>query len=93
MAKLSGGTKVDAGYYWNAKNWETEIVPEGGGTLAGPPDANYVKLPLLVALPVSAVVGATFLMTLPLIGFAVFFEGIGKTVLGKGGAKAGAAKH
>jgi hypothetical protein len=93
MAKLTGGMKVDAGYYWNARNWETEIVPEGGGQLAGTPDTNYLKMPLLVALPVSAVVGATFLMSLPLIGVIVFVQGIARSVVGKGGTAAPGPKH
>ena len=87
MPKLTGGMKVDSGYYWNPKNWEIEIVPDGGGQLAATPDTGYVKLPLLVAIPVSAVVGATFLMSLPLIGFAVFFQGIAKGLVG-GNSKA-----
>jgi hypothetical protein len=83
MPKLTGGMKVDAGYYWNPKNWEIEVVPDGGGQLAASAGTGYVKLPLLVAIPVAAVVGATFLMSLPLIGFVVFFQGIAKGAGGK----------
>ena len=95
MTKVNGGTKVDAGYYWNPGNWEVEIVPEGGGQLAATPDTTYLKLPLLVAIPVSAVVGATFLMSLPMIGFIVFFGGIGRAITGKGkdASPQGPARH
>ena len=52
--KFNGGAKVDGGYYWNPKNWEVEIVPDGGGTLAAAADVSYLKIPLLVAIPVAA---------------------------------------
>jgi hypothetical protein len=84
MTKANGGSKVDGGYYWNPRNWEIEIVADGGGQLAATPDTTYLKLPLLVAISVSAVVGATFLMSLPAIGFVVFFAGIGRAIAGKG---------
>lgn len=95
MAKLTGGMKVDEGYYWNADNWETEAIPEGGGQLQGPPEANYLKLPLLVAVPVSAMVGATFLMSLPVIGLVVFVKGLGKAIFSKHASSPapGPAKH
>ena len=93
MAKIAGGAKVGEGYYWNARKLEIEVVPKGGGQLTGGPDAAYVKVPLLVALPVAAIVGATFLMALPAIGVVVFVQGMAKAVMGKGGLPAAGAGH
>ncbi|MFT3916378.1 MAG: hypothetical protein QM704_20575 [Anaeromyxobacteraceae bacterium] len=81
--KFNGGAKVDGGYYWNPKNWEVEIVPDGGGTLAAPADVSYLKIPLLVAIPASVTLGASFMMALPMIGFIVFVSGLFQRLSGK----------
>jgi hypothetical protein len=90
MAKYTGGMKVTSGYYWNARGWEVEVVPQGGGQLKGPPTAKYLKVPFPILFVVVPVMGALFLVFLPFIGFALFAYAIAKRI--GGGVKRGATE-
>jgi hypothetical protein len=69
MAHYTNGQQVGGGYYWNAANWEVEVVPNEGGHLKG---GNYAKVPFPVLFIIVPTLGAALLMTLPLIGFGLF---------------------
>ena len=71
MANYTSGMQVGGGYYWNASNWEVEVVPSEGGRLKGG-DARYVKVPFPVLFVIVPLLGALFLMFMPMIGFALF---------------------
>ena len=90
MAKYTGGLQVAGGYYWNPRNWEVEVVPQEGGRLKGAADAKYVKVPFPALFVIVPLLGALFLMFLPLIGFALFGYAIVKKVTG--GVKQGATE-
>ena len=90
MAKYTGGMQVAGGYYWNPRNWEVEVVGSEGGRLKGVAEAKYVKLPFPVLFVVVPLLGALFLMFLPLIGFGLFAYAIVKKVTG--GVKQGATE-
>ena len=90
MAKYTGGMQVSGGYYWNPRKWEVEVVAQEGGRLKGAADAKYVKLPFPLLFVVVPLLGALFLMFLPLIGFALFGYAIVKKVTG--GVKQGATE-
>ena len=76
MAKYTGGMKVTGGYYWNASNWEVEVVAREGGRLGS--GASYVKVPFPVLFLVVPLLGASFLMFLPVIGFALLAYALAK---------------
>jgi hypothetical protein len=78
MARYTGGNAVSGGYYWSPSKWEVEVVPSEGGRLRGPPEARYVKLPFPMLFVVVPLLGALFLIFLPLIGFALFGYAIAK---------------
>ena len=82
MAKYTGGMQVAGGYYWNPRNWEVEVVASEGGRLKGAETAKYVKIPFPLLFVVVPLLGALFLMFLPLIGFALFGYAIVKKVTG-----------
>lgn len=82
MARYTSGNQVNGGYYWNPRNWEVEVVPPEGGRLKGAPEAKYVKLPFPLLFVVVPLLGALFLVFLPLIGFALFGHAIVKKVTG-----------
>lgn len=82
MAKHTGGMKVEGGYYWNPGRWEVEVVPSEGGRLNGAADSKYVKVPFPLLFVIVPLLGATFLMFLPLVGFALFAYAIGKKLAG-----------
>jgi hypothetical protein len=90
MAKYTGGMQVAGGYYWNPRNWEVEVVPSEGGRLKGAEGTKYVKLPFPLLFVVVPLLGALFLMFLPLIGFALFGYAIVKKITG--GVKQGATE-
>ena len=82
MARYTGGMQVAGGYYWNPRRWEVEVVASEGGKLRGAPNANYVKVPFPLLFVVVPLLGALFLMFLPVIGFALFGWAIVKKVTG-----------
>jgi hypothetical protein len=82
MTRHTGGAKVESGYYWNPRRWEVEVVPPEGGRLKGDADAKYVKVPFPLLFVIVPVLGATFLMFLPLIGFGLFAYAIAKKLTG-----------
>jgi len=90
MAKHTGGMQVAGGYYWNPRSWEVEVVASEGGRLKGAAGAKYVKVPFPLLFVIVPLLGALFLMFLPLIGFALFGYAIVKKVTG--GVKQSAAE-
>jgi hypothetical protein len=90
MAKYTGGMQVSSGYYWNPRSWEVEVVAPEGGRLKGPAGSKYMKVPFLALFAIVPLLGALFLMFLPLIGFALFGYAIVKKVTG--GVKQGATE-
>jgi hypothetical protein len=89
MAKYTGGTMVKGGYYWNPRSWAVEVVPSEGGRLPES-SAAYVKVAFPLLFVIVPVLGALFLMFLPLIGFALFAYAIVRKVTG--GAKEAATE-
>jgi hypothetical protein len=88
MAKYTGGMQVGGGYYWNARSWEVQVVSDDGGVLKGGAEARYAKVPFPALFVIVPLLGALFLMFLPMIGFALFAYAIAKKVTG--GVKQGA---
>jgi hypothetical protein len=71
MLKGKGGDRVPAGFYWNAREWEAQVVPREGAVLNGGGETMYVRLPLWALLVLAPLMGAAFAMFLPFIGFAM----------------------
>jgi hypothetical protein len=69
--RYTGGEIVKAGFYWNLREWEVNIVAREGGPLKGTADARYVRVPLPALLLLAPIMGAAYAMFLPFIGFAM----------------------
>ena len=69
MTKLSAGMKASKGYWFSTKSWSLHPVSNDGEALPGAAGETYVRIPLLLAFAVAPLMGAAFLMFLPLIGF------------------------
>jgi hypothetical protein len=69
--RFAGGEQVKAGFYWNLREWEANIIPREGGVLAAKDDARYLRVPLPLLLVVAPLMGAAYAMFLPFIGFAM----------------------
>jgi len=64
------GSAVRSGYYLNATRWQVEPIAADGDTLpAGP--GRWTRIPTAAALVLVPVLGAAFLVFLPLIGFVL----------------------
>ena len=82
MARYTGGTKVEGGYYWNTSSWAVQVVSSEGGRLEGAETVKYVKVHFLALFLIVPVLGALFLMFLPFIGFGLFVYAVAKRLTG-----------
>jgi hypothetical protein len=80
MTTYESGSAVRSGYYFNAARWHVEPIAEDGGKLPDAP-GSWIQVPTIVALLLVPILGATFLMFLPLIGFVMLFRALGAKVL------------
>ncbi len=69
MTTFEAGSRVKKGYYFSARSWTLQPVSRDGEALAGKSGERFVRVPLLLAFAVAPLMGAAFLMFLPLIGF------------------------
>jgi hypothetical protein len=70
-AKYQGGANVKGGFYWDTARREFVTVEGKNGMLPGGPTQKYVKVPGLLFVPLALVLGALFVVFLPLIGLAM----------------------
>lgn len=82
MKRYHGSDWAKAGFYWNPTGWEIVTVQKNGAYLPGEPVLRYIRLPIFVVLPLGLVLGAFYVIFLPLAGFVMFFGFIGKKCLG-----------
>ena len=80
MTTYQSGSAVRSGYYFNAARWHVEPIAEDGGKLPEAP-GSWMKVPTAAALLLVPILGATFLMFLPLVGFVMLFRAIGEKFL------------
>ena len=75
------GSKVNSGYYFNAARWHVEPIANDGDRL---PEGNgkWMKVPTAAALLLVPILGATFLMFLPFIGFALLAHAMATKAVG-----------
>jgi hypothetical protein len=67
-----GGNKVDGGFYLNRKTWDLVTVNGKKGVLPGKANDLYLKVPTLAMLVAAPLLGATLVIFLPFVGFALF---------------------
>ena len=87
MARFDGGSSVPGGYYWNPRHWSITPVAKDGEKLPGTSSDRYLRIHGLVALLLAPILGGLFVVFLPFIGLALFFEWVFLKVTGS--AKAG----
>ena len=77
---FNSGAAVASGYYLNLGDWSVEPVAADGKRLpAG--KGEWMRVPALAALAVVPVMGALFLVFLPLIGFALTLRALAQPLL------------
>jgi hypothetical protein len=82
MARYTGGSRVPGGYYLNARRWSITPVNDVGGRLPGTSDERYEQISWVTALVLAPVLGGLFVVCLPFIGFAMFFQWVWNRVTG-----------
>ena len=81
MTKTDAGSAAKAGYYFNMKSWEVHPVPADGERLPGEAGQQWIAIPTVAALVLTPILGLTFLMFLPFIGFYLTIEAALQPVL------------
>ena len=74
MFRYTGGETVKGGFYWSRTGWRLEAVQAPVGVLPGEAETRYVRVPVLVMIPLALLMGGGFVLFLPLIGFGVMAE-------------------
>ena len=82
MARYHGNETVKPGFYWNPAKWEITTIEKKGALLPGGEEVKYRRVPLPLVLLLGPIMGAAYVIFLPLIGFGLFFGFLGKKALG-----------
>lgn len=80
MTTFESGSAVTSGYYLNATTWRLEPVARDLARLPDGP-GRWVRIPTAAALALAPVLGATFLMFLPVVGFAMTLQALASPVV------------
>ncbi|GAO03736.1 hypothetical protein [Anaeromyxobacter sp. PSR-1] len=72
---FKGGSAVQSGYYLNLSRWSIEPVAKDGERLPQG-KGEWRRVPVALALVLTPVLGATFLMFMPVIGFVLLAQAI-----------------
>lgn len=81
MKTLNAGTPVKSGHYFNLTTWMVHGVEADGEKLPGERDEKWVALPLVAAVGAAPLLGAAFLMFMPVIGFVMFARALAQPVV------------
>jgi hypothetical protein len=84
MTTYESGAMVNGGFYFNPSRWTIDAVAREGARLPDAPGC-WLRVPAAVALLLTPVLGATFLVFLPLIGLVLAarsLAGVGVRMLG-----------
>lgn len=81
ITTIQAGTRVKKGYYFSARTWMLQPMPRDGEPLPGRFGEKYLSMPLALAFVVAPLMGAAFLMFLPLIGFYLALHALARPVV------------
>ena len=69
----TGGTKANYGFYWSMQAWDMAMIPAEGGLLPGGSTVTYTRIPTVLFLLMAPMMGALYVVFLPVAGFALVF--------------------
>lgn len=78
MTTYNGGAAVTFGYYFNRGTCELAAIPKEGGVLPGDSDSRFSRVPVVVLLVAAPILGAMYAIFLPLIGFMLVLQHLGR---------------
>ncbi|WP_248360575.1 hypothetical protein [Anaeromyxobacter oryzae] len=70
MTTYESGATVNGGFYFNPSRWTIDAVAHDGARLPNAP-GRWLRVPAAMALVLTPILGATFLVFLPLVGFVL----------------------
>jgi hypothetical protein len=88
MTTFESNAAVKSGYYFNPMTMNLVPVERDGGRLPNE-NGKWVAVPTVLALGLTPILGALFLMFLPMIGFVLCAEAAGKKIAGAFASSAG----
>ena len=80
MMTATAGTMAARGYWFNVNEWRLHPAQSEGEKLPGAAGEKYVHVPLVVAFAAAPILGAAFVVFLPVIGFYVALQATGRAV-------------
>lgn len=72
-----GGSETKGGFYWKTGAWEIVTVEGNRGALPGGEYDSYLRIPGLLVIPLALAVSLSYVIFLPVIGFAMLFRTLG----------------
>ena len=81
MARYHGNDTVKPGFYWNPARWDLTTIEKKGTKLPGDEELNCHRIALPLVILLGPIMGAAYVIFLPLIGFGLFFGFLGKKAL------------
>lgn len=75
------GTTVKGGFYFNRDKLDLVAVSGREGTLPGQDGHRFIRIPALAMLLLAPLLGGLFVVFLPLIGFALVLQQLGRLCL------------
>jgi hypothetical protein len=88
MTRFESNASVKSGYYFNPVTMDVVPVARDGERLPNE-KGSWFAVPTVVALALTPLLGAAFLMFLPMIGFVLFAEALAKKTVGAFSTSAG----
>lgn len=71
MRKYEANEIANPGFYWNGKAWDLTTIEGTPKPLPGEPGTTFLRIPALLVLGLAPLMGALYVMFLPVIGFAM----------------------
>ena len=78
---MTAGTLVKGGFYFNRDKLDLITVSGKEGLLPGAEGQRFLRVPVLAVLLLAPVLGGLFVMFMPLVGFALVFQHLGRLML------------
>lgn len=81
MRRYRGGHRVGSGSYWSAREL-CVVGMDNGAILPGARDSVYYRIPLLLVIPLGAMLGGVYVIFLPLVSIVTAVSVVGKRLFG-----------
>ncbi|TAM80650.1 MAG: hypothetical protein EPN47_15450 [Acidobacteria bacterium] len=66
---LKGGSEAKGGFYWKRGDWEIVTVEGKAGTLPGTEKTEYLRVPLVLFVPITMMISVAYVFFFPCVGF------------------------